>query len=48
MHLVACGVRRPVQLERPRTESWSYKTKRTAEKQKCFERTLHRQKFVTT
>ena len=30
-----------------RTESLSYKTARTAEKQQCFERTLHRQKFVT-
>ena len=35
-------------LGRPRTESWSYKTGRTAEKQRCFENTLRRKEFATT
>ena len=35
-------------LGRHRTESWSHKTARTAEKQKCFEHTLRRKEFATT
>ena len=44
------GVRRAAAsaLEGTRTESWSYKTARTADKQKCFERKLHRKEFATT
>ena len=33
---------------RPRIESWSYKSVRTAEKQKCFEHKLRRKAFATT
>ena len=35
-------------IERHQTKSWSYKTAGTVEKQKCFERALHRKEFVTT